>query len=144
MTVHPLHLPHAPGVLVSGLPTALGRTPDEEIVLVGTSPANRAAALILGADLDDAPWATADALLAAATADGASAVAVIVYAADAPAVRSLAAQTAAAVVFRAERRPLIVLDALWVSGGRYASYLCINPSCCPPEGSPIPEEPSTP
>ncbi|MEU7806754.1 DUF4192 domain-containing protein [Micromonospora sp. C72] len=31
---------------------------------------------------------------------------------------------------------LIVLDALRVTDGRWWSYLCAEPSCCPPEGTP--------
>ncbi|WP_435232883.1 DUF4192 domain-containing protein [Micromonospora aurantiaca (nom. illeg.)] len=31
---------------------------------------------------------------------------------------------------------LVVLDALRVTEGRWFSYLCVEPSCCPPEGTP--------
>ncbi|MEU9511862.1 DUF4192 domain-containing protein, partial [Micromonospora sp. NPDC048169] len=31
---------------------------------------------------------------------------------------------------------LVVLDALRVTEGRWFSYLCAEPSCCPPEGTP--------
>lgn len=31
---------------------------------------------------------------------------------------------------------LVVLDALRVTGDRYWSYLCTEPGCCPPEGTP--------
>jgi hypothetical protein len=35
-----------------------------------------------------------------------------------------------------EARGITVLDALRVADGRYWSYLCDEPACCPPEGSP--------
>ncbi|MDX5456885.1 DUF4192 domain-containing protein [Micromonospora tulbaghiae] len=31
---------------------------------------------------------------------------------------------------------VVVLDALRVTDGRWFSYLCVEPSCCPPEGTP--------
>jgi hypothetical protein len=132
------HLPSAPGLLVSGIPRALGYDPVGSAVLVGLAGHTPNAAVIIGADVDDDPATTADALMMAARLDGAQEVAVVVYADDAPDTSSQAAQTAAAVVLRAERHHLHVLDALWVSSGRYASYLCTEPACCPPGGSPIP------
>lgn len=37
----------------------------------------------------------------------------------------------------AERRGLVVRDALRVDGGRWWSYVCRDPRCCPPDGSPF-------
>jgi hypothetical protein len=64
-----------PAALVRSLPAALGRTPAEELVLVGVS-------------------------------------------------------------------GLSLLDAITVANGRWRSYECDNPSCCPPEGNPITEGPT--
>ncbi|HEY0485643.1 MAG TPA: DUF4192 domain-containing protein [Mycobacteriales bacterium] len=36
-----------------------------------------------------------------------------------------------------ERRRLVLRDALWVHQGRWRSYLCPDPSCCPPGGTPV-------
>lgn len=127
--------------LVSSLPRALSRTPQEEVLLVGLSSGARSRALILGTDLDADPAGTADALLTAAALDGAASAAVVVYAADAADPRSPGGQTAAAVVLRAPA-DFRVLDALWVSGERWGSYLCPDPACCPADGHLIttPEE----
>lgn len=122
--------------LVSSLPRTLGRTPEEEVLLVGLSDAAGAAAVLLGTGLDDDPAGTADDLLEAILRDGARAAAVITYAADAADPRSRAGQAAAAVVLRAPA-DFRILDALWVSGERWGSYLCPDPSCCPPDGTPI-------
>lgn len=36
-----------------------------------------------------------------------------------------------------ERAGVAVLESLRADGGRYWSYLCTNPSCCPAEGTPV-------
>lgn len=140
------HLPSSPALLVTSLPRTLGRTPANEAVLVGLSAAAAGHALLLGTDLDDDPVGAADLLLQTARRDAAQRVTVVVYADDAADTSSRAAKTAAAVLLRAPASGLTVLDALWVSGDRYASYLCTEPSCCPPEGSLIvtPEGDTTP
>jgi Domain of unknown function (DUF4192) len=138
------HLPSAPGLLVSALPRVLGREPADAVVVVGLAAHAPGTAVLLSADLDGDPIGTADDLLDAAAEDGAEAVAVVVYAADAADLSSRAAVQAAAVVLRAELRDVTTVDALWVSTGRYASYLCSTPSCCPPEGSPVPTPEETP
>jgi hypothetical protein len=33
---------------------------------------------------------------------------------------------------------VVVADAFYVSGGRWWSYLCVDPHCCPPEGHALP------
>jgi hypothetical protein len=51
---------------------------------------------------------------------------------DGPAVTPVALALRAAL----EARGLTVLDVLRVAGGRYWSYLCTEPACCPPDGQP--------
>lgn len=77
--------------------------------------------------------------VAAAVADRVTHLAVVAYADDARLTDSTAARTAATAVVAAEAAGLRVLDALSVADGRWRSYDCTNPSCCPPEGHPIPE-----
>ncbi|MCY9785142.1 DUF4192 domain-containing protein [Nocardiopsis sp. EMB25] len=43
----------------------------------------------------------------------------------------------------ARERGITVLDALRVTGGRYWSYTCSDPSCCPPEGTVVDVDRST-
>lgn len=131
----------AAALLIGGLPRSLGRTPQDEVVLVGLSTEAGSRALIIGTALDGDPAETADALLTVAVHDGARAAAVVIYAAGAADPHSPGGQTAAAVVLRAPA-DFRVLDALWVSGGRWGSYLCPDPACCPADGTPIttPEE----
>lgn len=59
------------------------------------------------------------------TADG---VVLIAYTSDG----ELASQVLLAAVIHLE--PIEVLDALHADGSRWRSYLCNEPSCCPPEG----------
>ncbi|CAL9559250.1 hypothetical protein SUDANB121_04616 [Nocardiopsis dassonvillei] len=40
-----------------------------------------------------------------------------------------------ALMLTARDRGAAVIDALRVTGGRYWSYTCVSPSCCPPEGT---------
>lgn len=40
---------------------------------------------------------------------------------------------------RAELADLVVTEAVLVRGGRFWSYLCSDPRCCPPEGTPVDE-----
>ncbi len=136
------HLPSSPGLLVAGLPRALGRQPVNEVVLVGLSTRAKSVALVMSIHLDllaalAGPANLADSALAAAKDDGAQALAAVVYADDAADHRSFGAQVAAAIVLRSESHGLHALDAVRVVGDRWASYLCTEPSCCPPEGTPI-------
>jgi Domain of unknown function (DUF4192) len=137
----PRHAGDAAALLLGSLPGSFGRTPEDEVLLVGLSERAGSVAVVLAARLDEDPAGTADDLLAAAVQDGAHGAVVITYAADAADPRSRAGQAAAAVVLRAPA-DLRLLDALWVSGGRWGSYLCPDPACCPADGNPLttPEE----
>jgi hypothetical protein len=138
-----------PAALTASLPRALGRVPAEELVLVGVSSIHTEAAVIItvdGAGLESEEDAE-DAASAVYRAvrqldrDGATKVVVLSYAEDTSA-DSTAARLAATAVVAAEAAGLGVLDAIAVSGGRWRSYECDNPSCCPPDGTPITEGPT--
>jgi hypothetical protein len=136
-----------PAALVRSLPAALGRQPHGELVLVGVSSLAPEAAVIVTVGIDSGRW-TEDAAAAAIhdsigvlVRDGARKIAVLVYADD-TSPDSTAARYAATAVVCAEAAGLDVLDAIAVSGGRWRSYDCDNPSCCPPEGHPITEGPT--
>lgn len=142
-----------PAALVSSLPGALGRTPRDELVIVGVSELVLNAAVILSVELyaitndadADAAAQTVHEAVQAAQQDGARQVAVIVYGGDDPdtfSPDSTPARYAATAVVSAEAAGLGVLDAVAVLDGRWRSYDCTNPSCCPPEGSPIPGGPT--
>ncbi|OLT26865.1 hypothetical protein BJF83_20120 [Nocardiopsis sp. CNR-923] len=48
-----------------------------------------------------------------------------------------------ALVAAARERGITVIDALRVTDGRYWSYTCVDPSCCPPEGTVVDVDRST-
>lgn len=129
-----------PGLLLSSLPGTLGRTPAGETLMVAISDANPGTAAIYRVPLSvSAAEATERCRMAVdhAAASGATTVVIVTY----PAADSggpAAELTAASLVVLAEHAHLHVLDALRVVGDRWWSYECSEPSCCPPEGNPIP------
>jgi hypothetical protein len=141
---------HGAAALTASLPRALGRTPEEELVLVGVTDLAPAAGVIITVDIgwllseDDAEDAAA-AVYAAVDQlrrDGARKVAVLIYDDDGSPPDSTPARLGATAVVAAEAAGIGVLDAIAVFDGRWRSYDCINPSCCPPEGTPILEGPT--
>lgn len=132
-----------PAAIVAAVPHLLGFHPQESLVLLALQ--RRRVVLTLRVDLADADPVDLGARIAAAQADSA---AVLVYT-SAPdpvpcepagggpwrAYEELAHTVAAAM-------PAALLDALLIRDGRWRSYLCAHPACCPPEGSPLPTEPS--
>lgn len=139
-----------PAALVRTIPAALGRAPADELVLVGVSELSAAAAVILTThiavvDTDDEADEVSTFIAAAVgqlRRDGATRLAVLVYADDALTPDSTPARYAATAVVIAEAAGLGVLDAVAVAAGRWRSYDCTNTSCCPPEGTPITEGPT--
>jgi len=139
-----------PAALVASLPGALGHTPEEKVALIGVTPVASEVASVALIDVGDVPTERdaeelASAVLRAveaAVTDGVTFVVVIAYAEDA-APDSTAARVAATAVVCAEANGLRVLDALAVSRGRWWSYDCTDSSCCPPEGTPIQEGPTS-
>ena len=139
-----MNLPRRPPVRVNSLagllaviPHLLGFTPDNSLVVVGVGRTAGRVQVAFRYDLPDPP----DASTAAAIADHAAAmlvrqrsvIAVAVGYGQGPRVTPVAdairrVVPAAAVELR---------DVLRVNDGRYWSYLCSEPSCCPAEGVPF-------
>jgi hypothetical protein len=140
---------HGAAALTASLPRALGREPRNELVLVGVSSVHTTAATLWVLGLEDTDTeegaeevaASIHHMVSGLVHDGATKVAVVVYAEDTTA-DSTAARLAATAVVCSEAAGLGVLDAIAVTRGRWRSYECTNPSCCPPEGTPILEGPT--
>jgi hypothetical protein len=138
-----------PAALTASLPGALGYQPHDELVLVGVSSMHTAAAVtyvlgLEGTDTEEGAEEVASSIhlmVSGLVHDGATKVAVVVYAPDLS-TDSTAARLAATAVVCAEAAGLGVLDAIAVTDGRWRSYECTKPSCCPPEGTPITEGPT--
>ena len=121
--------------LIAAVPYLLGFHPAESVVVV----AFRDRRLIFVARVDLPPAGTAPTLQRAAAGHLASVVAkqdadtatVIGYG---PAQRVTPAVEAVDVAL--DRAGLTVVDVLRVNEGRYWSYTCGDPRCCPPDGTP--------
>jgi hypothetical protein len=132
-----------PGLLLSSIPTALGREPAEEILLVAPLP--HAAAVVVSIPLPTNPDAATGMLHPACVtaveylrSTGVRAVIIVVYAASAADLDGVAGHAAALINVLADQRGVVVLDTLRVIDHRWWSYECENPQCCPSEGSAIP------
>jgi len=147
-----------PGEVVEGVPYLLGFHPVASLVAIALQPSNskrHRLGLHLRVDLPEPEAADA---LAAVVADrlckdGATAALLIAYlptadqsaagarpaepAADGPDPRAAAQGVISAVCEELAGRGVSVRDALCVARGRWWSYRCSQPSCCPSTGTPI-------
>ncbi|HEX5596135.1 MAG TPA: DUF4192 domain-containing protein [Micromonosporaceae bacterium] len=122
--------------LIAAVPYLLGFHPTQSIVVV----ALRGKRLVFAARVDlptadatpDTRQATANHLAAVVAKQNTETATVIGYG-PAERVTPIADATAAAL----RRTGLEVMDVLRVTDGRYWSYTCDNPECCPPQGTPF-------
>src|SRR4051812_34821336 len=124
-----------PADVLGAIPFLLGYHPEDSLVALGLSGRRYAFAArtdlpALGAPAthlhDQVEYLTG--VMLRQSADG---VLLVGYGSDAR-VRTLTDQLAPAY----ERLGFQVREVLRAADGRYWSYLCSNPTCCPPEGSP--------
>jgi hypothetical protein len=136
-----------PGPLLAELSVLLGRTPTEEVLLVTDMPSHAltGSSALVGIPLPTHPDAAVGMLYPACVTAvqwiagrGARHLVIVVYAADAADPDGIPTRTAATLNVLAESARLTVIDTLRVVDGRWWSYECEDPSCCPPEGTPIP------
>ncbi|MGI5212671.1 DUF4192 domain-containing protein [Plantactinospora sp. CA-290183] len=121
--------------LLSAVPYLLGFHPAESVVVIALR-GNRVVFVARG-DLPGPGAAVerteaAGHLAAIVARQGVEATTVIGYGGPERVTPAIDALTAALARVR-----LPVLDALRVTGGRYWSYVCTEPGCCPPEGTPF-------
>lgn len=126
--------------LLTAVPYLIGFHPRESLVLVGL----RESMLVVTVRIDLLDLAEGTVLadaLGAMRRGGAERVVAAVYDDD-PGPRSgerLPWDGAARLVAdECDRAGCPVLDTFLVSGGRWCSYTCVDPACCPPEGRALP------
>lgn len=127
----------SPASLLAVIPYLLGFTPQSSLVAVGTGPKTDRVHVVLRYDLPDPPDTEAGAQIAG------HAVGVlarehansVVFAGYGPG--RLVTPLADAAFQAAPRAGLTLRDFLRVEEGRFWSYLCREPSCCPAEGVPF-------
>ncbi len=136
-----------PADILGVLPYRLGFHPTESLVVVCLEGPRRRDRLVLRLDL---PSAAEEDAVAAEVAErvahvGASAAVVVVYtgARSRPRRGRLARSGLVRALWQelADRR-VGLQEALLVTDGRWWSYLCHDPACCPVAGTPLPDEPT--
>jgi hypothetical protein len=123
-----------PAGLLAAIPHLLGFHPASSLVIIGTRPPDTAVTVTIRYDLPDPPGtrqaayiaAHAAAVLAAAQADQAVAAGYGPGRLVTPLIRQLQAHTAPG---------LPLTEILRTENGRYWSYLCTTPGCCPAHGT---------
>ena len=131
----------SPGEVAALVSTLCGFVPQESLVLVSLRGPRRRIGLTVRSDLPlpDGEPSLADELVARIAADGATAVlAVVLTERGDPSDGEVGRGLAEAVRRACERRRLVLSECLLVRRGRWTSYLCEAPSCCPPGGTPLP------
>ena len=126
-----------PAELLEAVPYLLGFHPRDSLVLVGL--ADGRVTVSARVDLADLVHADLSAqLLGALRRGGAREVIAAVFDDDAgpPAVLPWRAQLDA-LADECDRTGLVVRDVMHVRAGRWRSYLCTDPLCCPDEGAPL-------
>lgn len=122
----------SPADLIAAVPYLLGFHPADSVVVV----ALRGRRVVFAArgdlpDPDTDPRPAAQHLAEVIARQGTESATVIGYG---PAARVTGAVDAVGEAL--DRAGLLVLDALRVTDGRWWSYLCTEPECCPPDGTP--------
>lgn len=137
-----------PGQLADALPYLLGFHPDDSVVVVAVhgKESRFGGRLRLGIPTDPHQWPAVSAQLAECLQDGAAGRGArpdgaVVYVCQDPAEGETARTVADRLRPLAQslrtacgEREMPVFEALCLSGGRYFSYCCPDPRCCPPEG----------
>jgi len=132
----------SPADLLAVIPGLLGFDPGRSIVVLGTEPPDSRVRLTLRYDVPDParpgparpdPAATLAAhAVSVLTAQGVTAAVAAGYGTEAE-----VAPVAAALREHAAKAGLALTEVLRVADGRYWSYVCTDPGCCPPDGTPF-------
>jgi len=127
----------SPTSLLAVIPGLLGFDPGNSIVVIGTEPRTAQVRVTLRYDVPDprhpkVAVALAKHAVSLLTAQGVTSVAAVGYGPDAA-----VAPVAAALRERAATAGIAVTELLRADNGRYWSFVCTDPGCCPPEGTPF-------
>jgi hypothetical protein len=127
----------SPTSLLAVIPGLLGFDPGRSIVVIGTEPGTAMVRVTLRYDVPDPRQPGLAAALARHAvslldAQGLMTAVMVGYGPDAA-----VAPVAAALRERASEAGISVMESLRAQDGRYWSYVCADPACCPPEGTPF-------
>lgn len=127
----------SPAAVLALVPYLLGFTPESSLVVLGTGPRRGQAPVAFRYDLPDPPDAGLAAEIAGHACDTLARQDVTGTVAIGYGPGRLVTPLADAIRSAAPARGLNFKDVLRVEDGRYWSYLCKQPSCCPAEGVPF-------
>jgi hypothetical protein len=128
----------APAGLLAAIPRLVGFHPASSLVIIGTQPPQGKITVTLRYDLPDPP----DPRHAAQIAAHAAGALALAHAGEAVAVGYGPGHLVTPVIGELQARTAQGLlppltEILRTADGRYWSYLCTTPGCCPPEGTPF-------
>jgi hypothetical protein len=134
----------SPADLLGMLPYKFGFHPRESIVVFCLRGPRHRGGLTMRLDLpapEHEALAAAD-LAARAVVDGADAAILVCYtdAEPPPGARLPREELIDTLIAELAERGITIIDALVTGRGRWWSYICIDPVCCPPDGAPLPGE----
>jgi hypothetical protein len=127
----------SPTSLLAVIPGLLGFDPGPSIVVIGVEPQTAQVRVTLRYDVPDPRDPRVTAALARhavslLAAQGVTSAVAVGYGTDAA-----VSPVAAALRERATEAGIAVTELLRAENQRYWSYVCIDPECCPPEGTPF-------
>ncbi len=127
----------SPKTLLAAIPGLMGFQPADSIVVIGTGQPGAEVELTLRYDLPDpaaprAAVAIAAGVLNILAVQHITTAAAVGYGAD-----GAVSPVAAALRSRAAEAGITLTDVLRAEDNRYWSYVCADPNCCPPEGTPF-------
>ncbi|HET9080169.1 MAG TPA: DUF4192 domain-containing protein [Trebonia sp.] len=127
----------SPASLLAVIPGLLGFSPGHSIVVIGTEPGNGQVLVTLRYDVPDPGRPALAAALAKhavslLAAQGVAAAVAVGYGTDAEVTPVITALRE-----RATETGIALTELLRVEDQRYWSYVCADPECCPPEGTPF-------
>ena len=125
----------SPTSLLAVIPGLLGFDPGHSFVVIGTEPGTAHVRITLRYDLPDPRHprlaaSIADHVVSLLTAQGVTTAVAAGYGTDAA-----VSPVAAALRERAATAGIAMTELLRADDGRYWSYICRDPECCPPEGT---------
>jgi hypothetical protein len=126
-----------PGTLIAVVPHLLGFHPVSSLVILGVAGPHGRVRLAFRYDLPDPPDQAMTRTIAEHAAgvfgrEHLSAAVVIGYGTG-----ELVTPVTDVIRHQLPRAGIRLADVLRVEGGRFWSYLCTEPSCCPPDGTPV-------
>lgn len=127
----------SPASLLAVIPGLLGFDPGHSIVVIGTEPGSAHVRVTLRYDVPDPGRPAAGAALAShavslLSAQGVPTAVAVGYGTDAE-----IAPVIAALREHAAEAGIAVIESLRAENQRYWSYVCADPECCPPDGTPF-------